>query len=253
MSEKKVFSEKEASDLIVLAAKLQEEGPHSGDYTPGVSFDDVKRLAADVGVREEYLVQALGKLGGAGPSRHTTKSFMGYPLSAEFETVVEGEVDPQDFDLVTECFPPTPSSGQMGSPVTQVGRGITVSFSKGMAMGTASVQSRNGRTRIGVKTNAVVGPILQAALGFLSFIFGVVITASKAPAFLPLALALWVAFNVLMFYAFRMGARQDMKKVEEQYNDLIAAVGEQSQLRENLSRSETVTAHESPQELNDHE
>ncbi len=60
MDPKKVFSEQEAAQLIVDAAKLQESaGQH--DYTPGVTWTELQRMADDVGVDPDYLKKALAK------------------------------------------------------------------------------------------------------------------------------------------------------------------------------------------------
>lgn len=140
---KRVFSEQEVADLVQRAAKLQEESSTAAaSYKPGVSRTELERAANEVGIAPEFLDLAIReKLAGSQP-----RSFFG--LAQPVERVVEGEIDPQDFDLVLENIRVW-SSRHM--PMAQVGRSVQFRAFTGSGAASVSVQSRNGRTRIRVK------------------------------------------------------------------------------------------------------
>lgn len=140
---KRVFSEQEVADIVQRAAKLQEESATSAKaYKPGVSRAELERAASEVGIAPEFLDLAIReKLSGSQP-----RPFFG--LAQPAERVVEGEIDPQDFDLILENIRVWSSRR---APVTQVGRTLHARAFTGSGAASIDVQSRNGRTRIRVK------------------------------------------------------------------------------------------------------
>lgn len=140
---KRVFSEQEVADIVQRAAKLQEESATAAKaYKPGVSRAELERAATEVGIAPEFLDLAIReKLAGGQP-----RSFFG--LAQPVERVVEGEIDPQDFDLILENIRIWSSRR---APVTQVGRTLHARAFTGSGAASIDVQSRNGRTRVRVK------------------------------------------------------------------------------------------------------
>lgn len=140
---KRVFSEQEVSEIIRRAAELQEgSASSSSEYRPGVTRQELERAAAEVGVSPQFLQQAIQeKLAGV-------QQGQAGGLAPEVERVVEGELDPADYDVVVEQLP-LRSSRKF--PVSQIGRSMQARAMTGSGLASVSLHSRNGRTRIRVK------------------------------------------------------------------------------------------------------
>ncbi len=138
----KVFSEQEVAALMKRAVELQEANLHAQkDYRPGVTRDELVRAAREIGVDPSFLEQAIReKLQGTASA--------GSPLFQEEQRVVDGEIDPNDFDLVLKALNPVSTRRH---PVAQVGRTLSARAMTGSGMAKVEVTSRGGRTRINVK------------------------------------------------------------------------------------------------------
>lgn len=143
-AEKRVFSEQEVAEIIRRAAELQEGSKESAaDYRLGITREELERAAIEVGVSPQFLQQAIReRLSGSQPNRR------GLQLAPEEERVVEGELDPENFDVVFESVPMRHSRR---FPVTQVGRSLSGQARTGSGIATVNIHSRNGRTRVRVK------------------------------------------------------------------------------------------------------
>ncbi len=140
MSERKpVFSEREASEIILRASKLQEEEQIA--YTPGVTREELVRMAAELGVDPNVLERAITEQ----DQRREKRPFS---LIREEERVVEGEIDPGDFDLVLEQMKTRRSRRH---PAVQIGKTLRAQAVSGGSLQNVEVTSRKGRTRISVK------------------------------------------------------------------------------------------------------
>ena len=91
--QKRVFSEQETSEVLQKAAKLQEAASDAA-YTPGITRSELDRIASEAGIDTKFVEQALGEIQTTKPKRSWLN------LSEEFERVVDGEVDPDDFDQI---------------------------------------------------------------------------------------------------------------------------------------------------------
>lgn len=143
MSEsERVFSEQEVTSLMKRAVELQEANKHpQKEYRPGVTRDELVRAAKEIGVDASFLEQAIReKLQG--------KTATGSPLFQEEQRVVDGEIDPNDFDLVLQALSTVSSRRH---PVAQVGRTLSARAMTGSGIAKVEVTSRGGRTRINVK------------------------------------------------------------------------------------------------------
>lgn len=163
---KRVFSEQEVAEIIRRAAELQEHSSdRQADYRLGVTRDELERAAQEVGVAPEFLKQAIEeKLAGVRPRR-------GFAIAPEEERVVEGEIDPKDFDLILEHLPVRASRRH---PVTQVGHYMSLRARNGIGIAGVDIHSRNGRTRIRVKPI----PIFEAILTFYPAFLATMIAAA---------------------------------------------------------------------------
>jgi len=138
MSDDRVFSEQQVSDIMKRAVALQEEAKAS-PYRAGVTQDELARAAKEMGVDPACLEQAIReKLTGA-PEK-------GSGFLKEEQRVVEGELDPQDFDIILSQV-----RSRRRHPIVQVGRSLQGRTFTGSGLANLEVTSRNGRTRINLK------------------------------------------------------------------------------------------------------
>lgn len=259
MSENRVFSEQEAADLVLAAVKLQEASTTSNhDYTPGITYSELLKIAKDVGVSEDYLRQAMqGHL--APGVAEKKRSFLGWPLSYNFERVLDVEITPDQFDLVASelTHPSMSAAGPMYGPQI-LGRTITGTTYDKTSQSTIKVSSRNGRTRIENKISSWASVIPMTTmwmilpfmlLGFREGSIQSIVTSTVASTLLFLLTYLWP----------QMVAKKHMElgeaRVDRIAKILMEEVGHQTSLnREHLGQATPVNAVDSPRvELENHE
>ena len=235
----RMFNEKEAAEIVVKAARLQEQATDA-QYSPGMSYDELRRMAIDVGVDEEFLRKALLDA----PETHETKglTFFGAPLSVEFERVIDGELAPENFDVASEAFYRRSWQDQRSRHLavpSQVGRTLQGQVHAGTAFGQLRVTSRNGRTRIWAR-NTMFVPFMTTMYPalFLSFFLTLFTLASERhpnPLFtMPIVAAALLVGSLLFRHLLLAGANKMRSMVDE----AASAVAEQTQIdRGNLARS----------------
>lgn len=163
----RVFSEKEASEILRRAAELMEREVEGGkDYTPGITREELENIAKEVGVDPKFLELAITQQGKPESKTGTLK------LTEEFERVIEGELDPADFDVIIDCIKPLKQVGSTG--FSQVGRTLQASAWTGVSQANVSVSSRNGRTRLKVASN----PLFGFLMGGYPALIGSIISAA---------------------------------------------------------------------------
>jgi hypothetical protein len=141
--EQKVFSEAEVSALIKRAVELQEQS--HVEYQPGVTSEELEHMASELGIAAEFLKQAIAE-GGLPTSRKGPLN-----LTEEFEKVVDVEIPPEDFDLFVEEM--RNRRRRSGGGIVQIGRTLKGQAWTGWSLPSVEITSRNGRTRIRVKSN----------------------------------------------------------------------------------------------------
>lgn len=135
-----VFSEKEVSDILQTAVRLQEEAG-GAEYTPGVSYDELVRIAVEAGIGKEYLQKALDSPPSAAP-KHSL-----FNLIEEQDKVLEGELDA---DGLGEFMDQVRELVRLQRAQT-FGKSIEAQASRGGVFGTLKVSSKRGRTRISLR------------------------------------------------------------------------------------------------------
>ncbi len=142
MREDRVFSEQEVAEIMRRAVTLQETAKEGGaEYRPGVTKAELQRAAKEMGVDPAFLEQAiLEKLDGV-PAKH-------HGYLPEEQRVVEGELDPADFDIILDQIK---TRARSRNPITQVGRSLRGQTFTGSGLANLEITSRNGRTRINLK------------------------------------------------------------------------------------------------------
>ncbi len=155
MGDHHTYSDQQVKDILMKAVELQQQGTlDAGTTEGGLSKEQLAKMAAELGIDPKYLDAAIDQ---ARVTRQEDKglTFLGVPLARNHHAVVEGELDPERFDvIVPELGNPGMNSHLGGS---QVGRSLTARVSKGMAFGPISVVSRDGKTRIEARQAAFVG------------------------------------------------------------------------------------------------
>ena len=191
MPNERIFSEQEVSEILRRAVELTEAGTER-EYIPGVTESELVRIAEEVGVSPEALRRAILESGKIDSKRGL------FHLTEEFERVVEGELDPSQFDVLAEGIKPLGNAGQPA--IAQVGRKLQMSAWTGVGQAKVDVTSRNGRTSLKVKSNALfqalmtlhpsliatlitVGSMSESGMGLLGTVIGAGIMTIGAGAF----------------------------------------------------------------------
>lgn len=202
----RVYSEQEASEILQKAAKMQEAEGGGPDYTPGITLDELVRIAAEAGIDPKVLERAIAE-------GNTPKEKAKWPF--EIERVLDGELEPGDFDLIQTAI----------GAATQVGRTLNSTIWTGTGMSTVFVSSRNGRTSLSLKANPflslffVLYPLLVIA-----FVGTAIGSGGRSPFwFIPL---LWVAALALASVFIPLSLKRHRKKAEEKMTELELKVGE---------------------------
>lgn len=236
MDDRKIFSEQEAADLIVAAAKLQESEGDGPSYKAGVSWEEMQRMAADVGVDPDYLRKALsGQTIGSVKVTKKPRSILGMPMAQDFERVVDAELPPENFDVIaSEFYNPGYGGGAhgggMGGP-SIIGRMMKGQFYEGILYGTMEVSSRHGRTRIKATTSSsIAGWAIFMPIMLLVSIIALPITAKRSPEMLPLAFALWGIFGTALWASLVATVRSGLSKVPAKMDRIAAAVEDEAEL-----------------------
>lgn len=229
--DKKVFSEKEAAEILQRAAKIQEESLGT-PYSPGVSLDELRRIAAEAGIDPAAIDKAINT-----PLSESQNVSL-FQLIREYERVVDGELNPDNYDVVFDVLKrPNRQYAQ------QVGRTMQI---RAIAAGTQvfiSITSKNGRTKINVRPTIFVPfmSILYPALlgSFLSVllfsIFGLWMVGVGAA-------LLMAAVSVPLF---NWAMKRVNVKSEKLADDLANAIQEENEsMRSRLSATQPAPVEE---------
>lgn len=215
MPEERVFSEQEVGQIIRRAVQLTEEGA-APSYKAGVTKHELEKIAQEVGVSPEALQRAILEAG-----EHKGKRGL-FHLTEEFERVVEGELDPSQFDLITEDVKTFANAGQPA--VAQVGRKMTMSAWTGVGQAKIDVTSRNGRTRLKVKSNALLQMIMTLHPGLMATLITVGSLSERGMGWL----AAWLGFAIMTVavFLFTVLTKKGHQKAEALADDLRNRIAE---------------------------
>jgi hypothetical protein len=162
-SEQHLFSEQEAAEILRRAVELNEQAADETEYQPGITREELERIAGEVGVSVQFLLQAIKEAGSFESRRGPLH------LTEEVERVVDVELNPEDFDVVSSQLKPFSNAGQPA--FAQIGRSLKGSAWTGISQAEVEISSRKGRTKIKVKST----PLLAFLLGILpAFIVGLI-------------------------------------------------------------------------------
>lgn len=202
--QKQIFSEQEVAKILRRATEIT-EARNASAYTPGVTLDELERIAQEVGIDPKALEDAIA----AKDDVEARKKFMS--LLAEAEYVLDGELDPNDYDKV---FPDTTLGGKGG--LVQVGRSAGFHRAIGLSLTRLSIESRLGRTKIKMRSN----PFFAGLLTLYPALIGTIITLAEAPVsaqgiVAPALLAGWAAATAAFFGLSQWSANRTVEFTKE--------------------------------------
>jgi hypothetical protein len=222
----RVYSEQEASEILQKAAKMQEAQAVGPDYTPGITFDELQRIAAEAGIDPKVLQQALAE--GSTPKEKAKWPF-------EIERVLEGELAADDFDVVLDAMGPA----NRRYPITQVGRTLSGSVWTGTGMTAVQVSSRNGRTRLSMKANPFFSLFTVLYPLFIMSAVGSGIASEQAAPYWLIPL-IWLAALIVGTVLTPLSLKRHRKVAESKMADLETRISEA--LVENQAHAEAQRA-----------
>lgn len=141
---RRVYSEQEVTKIIARASEIS-EAEDTLAFSPGVTEDELIRLAKEVGISGAALEKSLAE------HNDFTEQRGGSAFVEVFEGVVEGEVDESDLDLVLEGLRTLNVSADR---YIRIGRSIEFRLWTGISQAKVTLQARNGRTRISVRSDS---------------------------------------------------------------------------------------------------
>jgi len=210
--DRRVFSEQEVGEIVQRAAELQEASPERGlRYAPGVTREQLERVAQEVGVETEFLQRALAERSSA-PERGG--------LFRAHERVVDGELDPNDFDLILQHVHARRSRH---SPPTQIGRTLQGQVWTGTGYANLEVTSRNDRTRVRVKPKPLLEILGTVYPAFLATLTGAVPLAVNGHGMVSALLAAGsVTAATLGFFGWTRRSNRSAKRLADKLAGVVA-------------------------------
>ncbi|MBX7133616.1 MAG: hypothetical protein K1X67_13155 [Fimbriimonadaceae bacterium] len=207
---RRLFSEAEVSAIMERAVKLQEESAEAKAYTPGVSREELDRIASELGVNPAFLDEAIAEhLQPKSPEPERRKF--------SDERVIEGEIDPAEYDLLLEQIKVVNSRHH---PVQQFGRTLRAQTMAGGGLVNLEVTSRNGRTRV----KATSFPIAQIMGTFYpAFIATMISTGILGKTGHPIEAAM---VGIGLFGAAAIGCRAWMKKTKASIHEMVDSLAD---------------------------
>lgn len=223
-----VFSEKEVSEIMQRAAELQEK--EQASYTRGVTREELLRIADELGVEPAVLTRAIDE-------QLERKGKKPFHFVAEEERVVEGEISPDDFDLILNDL--SKVRGPRGGPV-QVGKTVRTQTFAGGSIQNVEITSRKGRTRIKVRHFPFL-PIFATL--YPAFIGTVLSTALMAHGMAGVALAIATGLFALALVAMRMWIGRGSRGTSELADKLQKTISDElAQQASSPARAEETAA-----------
>ncbi len=231
---KRIFSEQEVGALVRRASELQDQAQNAGDYTPGVTQEELQKIAGDLGLDPKCLEQAIRE---AAQSK-VTKGPLN--LTEEFERVIDKEIGPDNFDALLEHLK---TAGRR--PLSQVGRTLQGQVWTGWGIANLTVTSRNGRTKINVKSNSVMAWLFSLHPATILTIVG--LSALGPTGHILIGAAIAAAAWMAAIPAFGWLVRKNHQAAGKLTEQLAATVEEEgTSLRDRLADAPPV---DDPQEL----
>lgn len=235
MPDERVYSEQEVAAIIKRAVELTEQ--EGTKYQPGVTREELLKIAEEVGVPIAALEQAIRESG-------TVREAKGpFQLTSEHERVVEGEIDPGQFDLIIDGLKPL--NRRHSQAITQVGRKLTMQTWNGVGQSSIDITSREGRTRIQVRSGALFQGLMTLYPAFIGSMIAMGSLGEKGMIGVGVAIAAALATVGGGMFAFltRKG-HQKSRELADELRDRVA-----QSLESQAAPSQSTAQSEEPENL----
>ncbi len=222
---RKLFSEKEVGRILKRATELHEaEGPAD---TMGLSLDEVRQIATEMGVDPRYVAAAMAEVeqGGDDDERFY---WLGGPLSYEMERVVEGEVSEEQWVEMVEAMR---RSYNLVGVSSKVGRMLEWTHNNRRRQVQVRVISREGKTRIRLYSRypqaAAVTFAVPIALSYMiTSLFVTAVGRFDPSGFASMLIGLMGAVFLVMRFVFGRMVDNKKRKARHLLNQLEKIVSE---------------------------
>jgi hypothetical protein len=166
MANESLFTESEIADLVRRAAELQEQGSKEG-YVPGVTRDELVRMAQEAGIDPAFMLKAIEEKRNPPAGAPAPKGK--FQWKTEVERVLPVEVSPDNYDIITDQVKVVPSmtsqNGMTSGGLTILGRTIQGAISTAWDNPAFKITSRGGRTSLKVSST-----LSSACIGILAIL-----------------------------------------------------------------------------------
>jgi hypothetical protein len=208
----RLFSEAEAAEIIRKASLLKVDGVSDRD---GLTEEELLRVAAELGVPKEHVLQAIKE------AFATTEYKRALGLTLVQEAALEGEIEPDRFDLIIEQLKLDRSNN-----VSQIGRSLQGQVVTGWNISDLNVTSRSGRTDVKMSSSsalAIGGILFPATVGILAAV------TEGLQSGRPLGIILAISFAILCLGLFltRFAARASHKQAKKTFDGLVETITKQ--------------------------
>lgn len=198
----RVFSEQEAAEILQRAVSLADQ---TAGYTPGVTLEELQRIASEAGLPADALRKALTEHESRVPAG-------GKPTpGAAVERVLEGELRPEDFDIALDGLR---IRRHRRAGIEQVGRTLRAGIWYGTQMMEIHLTSRNGRTRISVRPQVFRSVFFPAFFSFYAALIGSVFLSLAS---VPELVVIWIVVAVSLGIG---GSRRALVLAQPKANEL---------------------------------
>ncbi|MEM6646013.1 MAG: hypothetical protein AAF730_07150, partial [Bacteroidota bacterium] len=186
----RIYNEEEITTLLKRAAQIQHEQP--GDEVAGLNRAELERLAAEVGIDQRALSQALREMRdgqasekqqgfylGGGPRRHTITRMLDVPLTDDVWAQIVGQLRREYNDT---------------GIATQLGRTREWHLKKGIQVDVSATEVK-GRTRLTIsqKNDDVIGGVYGGFYSSgLTFALVTALVATEIPGLARISIALLI-------------------------------------------------------------
>lgn len=225
MAGKRIFSEQEAAEIMQRAVRMQEQSGTGEQYTPGITAEELKKIALEAGIDASFLERAI-----AGIDVEEKSTLGPFNLTEEFERVVEGEMNPEDYDRILSIVKPSHQRG-----ISQVGRTLTGVGTVGPHMVHINVESRKGRTKVKVKYSPVFAYLIGMHGPLIGSIIALASTAEHGNVWLGVGIA--AGLMALGSFAFNWLVKSGRRAAKKLTGKIVEVVEEEATLRDNLLQS----------------
>lgn len=213
MPDERVYSEQEVSAILKRAVELTEQ--EGSKYQPGVTRGELQKIAEEVGVPLAALEQAILEIGEVKEAKGPLQ------LTSEHERVVEGEINPDQFDLIIDGLKPL--NRRHSQAITQVGRKLTMQTWNGVGQSTIDLTSREGRTRIQVRSSALFQGLMTLYPAFIGSMIAMGSLGERGMIGLGAAIAAGLtAIGATLFGFMTRKGHQKSRELADELRDRVA-------------------------------